>query len=175
MKKKWGRTAMRFATAKFDIRKELLDVTFENGESFLVPMEAVLAPSRVSPGANGPAGVLPKWSKMRISETGDVLEVPAGKILLEIPWDRIRSLGDPAFRALWVHEAVERCRRLGRRIRELRLESGLTRSALAEMIKVPIDKIAKLEAGKLEPTGDLLKHIAKALGKRLRDFAQEVA
>jgi hypothetical protein len=33
--------------------------------------------------------------------------------------------------------------------------------------------IANLEAGKMEPPIDLIEHIAIALGKRLRDFAEE--
>ena len=110
---------------------------------------------------------------MRIGETGDVLEVPAGKSLIEIPWDRIRSIGDSDFRAFWVKRAAQRNRLLGSRIRQLRLESGLSRADLAEKISFSKGKLTQLEAGKIELSPELLKHIAGALGKRLRDFSDD--
>ena len=55
----------------------------------------------------------------------------------------------------------------------MRLEAGLTRVALAEKLGVPREVIANLEAGKIEPEIDLIEHSAVALGKRLRDFAEE--
>src|SRR5713101_6490693 len=173
MQKKWDRAAMRFASAKYDSRREILDVKFENGESFHVATEFILPVRPVSATANSAAPLLPKWSKMRIGETGDVLEVPAGDILIEIPWDRIRSIADPEFRAHWVDSAVERCHRLGSRIRELRLESGLSRVALAEKLGVARDMVAQLEAGKMEAPPDFIERIAVALGRPLGDFAQE--
>src|SRR6266581_2753599 len=100
MKKKWDRSTMRIVSAKHVSWREVLDVKFENGDSFLVPTEVVVQATQTSPGANGSAMVLPNWSKMRIGETGDMLEVPAGRSLIEIPWDRIRCICDPEFRAM---------------------------------------------------------------------------
>ena len=108
---------------------------------------------------------------MRIGETGDVLEMPAGDAVIEIPWDRIRSVADPEFRAHLADRAVERARRIGERIRAMRLEAGLTPVALAEKVGVPREVVANLEAGKIEPRNDLVEHFAIALGRRLRDFA----
>jgi DNA-binding XRE family transcriptional regulator len=175
MKKKWDRSAMRFASVKYVAHRDVLDVKFENGESFLVPTEAVLVPGRGTPRANGAAPVSPRWSKMRIGETGDVLEVPAGKTVIEIPWDRIRSVSDPDFRAFWIKRTAQRFRFLGGRIRRLRLESGLSRADLAEKLDLPKEKLVLVEAGKLEPSPDLLKQIAQSLGKRLRDFSKTVS
>jgi DNA-binding XRE family transcriptional regulator len=110
---------------------------------------------------------------MRIGETGDVLEVPVNDGLIEIPWDRIRSIVDPEYRAHLSDQAGARARRIGSRIRALRLEAGLTRVALAEKAGVMRDQISALEAGKVEPSIDLIGRIAAALGKRLRDFAEE--
>src|ERR1700722_11815696 len=107
MKKNWDRAAMRFASARYIDRQGMLDVTFENGDHFLIATEAVLPTqtnatsrrdgSRLMNGI-GPVAP-PDWTKMRISETGDVLEIPAGDNMIEIPWDRIRSLADADFRA----------------------------------------------------------------------------
>ena len=181
MTKNWDRAAMRFASAAYVGRQGILDVTFENGDHFLVAVEAVLP--RLSyalvgrPGsqvASGAATLGPSdWAKLRISETSDVLEVPTGDTIIEIPWDRIRSVADPEFRAHLADQAEERARRIGMRIRAMRLKAGLTPTALAEKIGVAREVVANLEAGKMEPQTDLIEHIALALGRRLRDFAAE--
>ena len=58
------------------------------------------------------ARIMPKvkpiaWGSMRIGETGDVLEIPAEDTIIEIPWDRIRSIADPEFRAHLAERAHE--------------------------------------------------------------------
>jgi DNA-binding XRE family transcriptional regulator len=171
---------MRFLSARYVDRQGVLDVTFENGDHFLVAVESVLPGLSCDPsacGGQGVAGAAPlaalDWAKMQIGATGDVLEVPASDTVIEIPWDRIRSVADPKFRAHLADRAAERARRIGGRIRAMRLEAGLTPAALAEKVGLPRDMFAKLEAGKIEPRTDLIEHIAIALGRRLRDFAEE--
>lgn len=164
MKKMWNRPAMRFASAKYLRRQKMLEIEFENGDHFLVAVESVLSTAR--------NGKPVDWSKVRFAETGDVLEVPERDALLEIPWDRIRAIADPKFRAHLADVSAERARMIGTRIRAMRLEAGLTRSQLAAKMGVPAPTVAGLEAGKMEPTLDLLEHIAAALGRRLRDFAE---
>lgn len=161
MKSTWVRAAMRFASARYAPAQGMLDVTFEDGGHFLIATELVVPQAA------------PTWAELRIGETGDVLEVPAGDAVIEIPWDRIRSLADPEFRAHLAAQAAQRTRRLAGRIRALRRAAGLTRAALAEKLGVPRDVVADLERGKTEPRGYLLQGIASALGKSLRDFAEE--
>jgi len=181
MTKNWDRAAMLFVSAKYSDRQGMLDITFENGDHFLVAVESVLpwvseAPlGRTSAGVAGrTATVTPMaWGRMRIGETGDVLEVPAVDTVIEIPWDRIRAVADPDFRAHLAERAHERARRIGGRIRALRLEAGLTPAAVADKVGVSHEVIANLEAGKIEPQTDLIQHIAGVLGRRLRDFVEE--
>jgi len=168
MNKNWDRAAMRFASIRHVDRQGMLDVTFENGDHFLVATESVLPVARRA--APLPP---PDWAGMRIGETGDVIEVPAGDSVVEVPWDRIRATADPEFRAHLADRAVERARRLGGRIRAMRLEAGLTPVALAAKVGVSREVLANLEAGKTEPQTDLIADIAIALGRRLRDFAEE--
>jgi DNA-binding XRE family transcriptional regulator len=181
MAKNWDRAAMRFISAKYSDRQGMLDITFENGDHFLVAAESVLPwMSEVPLGrrsasvARITATVTPKaWGRMRIGETGDVLEIPADDTVIEIPWDRIRAIADPDFRAHLAERAHERARRIGGRLRAMRLDGGLTPAALAEKIGVSQEVIADLEAGKIEPQTDLIQHIAGVLGRRLRDFVEE--
>jgi DNA-binding XRE family transcriptional regulator len=168
MKKIWDRAAMRFASARYVARQGMLDVTFENGDHFRVAPESVLSLAS----QKTPLAAL-DWEGMRIGETGDVLEVPTQDARIEIPWDRIRSIADADFRAHLADHADERARRIGGRIQALRLEASLSRAALAEKVGVSREVVANLEAGKTEPRADLIEEIAIALGRRLRDFAEE--
>jgi len=159
---------MRIASARYVDRQEMLDVTFENGDHFVVAAESVLPVTNHSTHLTPP-----DWPKMRIGETGDVLEVPILDTVIDIPWDRIRSIADPVFRAHLADRAHERAQRIGGRIRVMRLEAGLTPVALADKIRVPRELLADLEAGRIEPQTDLIEDIAIALGRRLRDFSEE--
>jgi transcriptional regulator with XRE-family HTH domain len=55
----------------------------------------------------------------------------------------------------------------------MRQEAGRAPPAPAEKVGVPRETVADLEAGKGEPRSDLIEHVAVALGRRLRDFAEE--
>ena len=181
MKKNWDRATMRFASARYAYRQGMLDVTFENSDHFLVATETLLPARNNSEVRRSGSRVVndtallaaPEWTKLRIGATVDVLEVPCGDTVIEIPWDRIRSLADPDFRAYLADRAEERARRIGERVRAMRLEASLTRVALAEKLGVSRHVVADLEAGKIEPETDLIEHIAIVLGRRLRDFADE--
>src|SRR6266851_9991781 len=180
MKKKWTRTAMRFASARYVEHQEMLDVMFENGDRFLVAAESVLPGSSRGPSRRPGSRIASRialrpsvdWTGLRISGSSDVIEVPSMDTVIEIPWDRIRSVADPDFRAHLADHAVARARRIGSRIRALRQEAGFTRAALADKVGVTQEIIAKLEVGKVEPWVDLLEQIAIALGRRLQDFAE---
>jgi DNA-binding XRE family transcriptional regulator len=180
MKRNWDRAAMRFASVQYVHRQGMLDVTFENDDHFLIATESVLPAICASFRRNGSqetnggaCSVTPDWSKLHIGETGDVLEVPANGTVVEIPWDRIRSIADPEFRAHLADHAAERARRIGARVRAMRLEAGLTPLALGANVGVSRQVVAELEKGKMELSVDLIERIAIALGRRLRDFADE--
>jgi len=143
-------------------------------ESVLSVADSLSFNRRGARGASGaPPVSRPDWDKMRIGDTGDVLEVPGNGTVIEIPWDRIRSIADPEFRAHLAEHAAQRARRIGERIRAMRREAGLSRVVLAEKSGMARDVLARLEAGKIEAAPDLIEHIALVLGRRLRDFADE--
>lgn len=154
---------MRIARAKYMPRQAMIEVAFENGDQFVVAVESLLSSQK--------NGVVINWNKLRISETKDVLEAPTRSGKVEIPWDRIRSIVDPAYRAHIADLAADRAQEIGKRIRAMRLELKLTRGDLADKIGATKDVIANLESGKLNPPLDLLERIGKSFGKPLRDFA----
>lgn len=164
MKNKWDRSAMRFASVAYLARQAMVAVTFENGDRFVVGIDSLLS--------NKANGDIIDWKKMRIGETGDVLEAPTRGDVIEIPWDRIRSIADPEYQAHLTDISRQVARELGKRIRSMRLESKLTRSSLAEKVGATAEMIVQLEAGNIEPRTDLLRRVASALGKRMKDFTE---
>jgi len=59
---------------------------------------------------------------------------------------------------------------LGKAIREMREERGLTGSALAAAAEVPHWRVTALEEGRLDPDYDLLLRLADAMGTRASEF-----
>lgn len=55
--------------------------------------------------------------------------------------------------------------RIGRRIEELRKQSGLSQRDLATRCGIAQSTVYRIEAGKFSPRLDLLKNIANALGR----------
>lgn len=61
------------------------------------------------------------------------------------------------------YEALEPAYQIAR----LRIEAGLTQAQLAEMVGTKQPGIARLESGQTQPTLDVLRRLAAALGMRL--------
>lgn len=58
---------------------------------------------------------------------------------------------------------------LGRAIRQLRKEAGLTQEELAERAEMPIAELSRIEAGAIEARWGTLRRIAAGLGTSLAD------
>lgn len=62
---------------------------------------------------------------------------------------------------------------VGRNVRRLRMEAGLSQAELAERMGVDRAYVSGLELGQRNPTVVTLWHIGKALGVRLRSFFED--
>ena len=60
--------------------------------------------------------------------------------------------------------------RLGKRLKEIRLDKELTQEALAEMVKIHPTYVGKLETGKSNPSVKLLFKLSRALDVKLSDI-----
>lgn len=60
--------------------------------------------------------------------------------------------------------------KLGRRIKEIRKEKGLTQESLAELAQIHQTYVGKLEIGKSNPSVLMLNKLAKVLNVKIRDF-----
>jgi HTH-type transcriptional regulator/antitoxin HipB len=73
--------------------------------------------------------------------------------------------GDPEIRA--GYERSRRAYELGRQVRDLRLERGLSQAALGRRAGTSQQAIARIENGGVMPTLDSLERIGAALGAEL--------
>lgn len=69
---------------------------------------------------------------------------------------------------------VQTVERLGKRIRELRLEKGMTQERLAEMAALSAQHVVDLEHGRTNPTVASLFGIARAFRMKMRDLFESV-
>lgn len=58
---------------------------------------------------------------------------------------------------------------LGRVIRQLRKEAGLSQDMLAERSSVPVSKLQRIEAGAIDADWGSLRHLAHGLGTSLSE------
>jgi transcriptional regulator with XRE-family HTH domain len=66
--------------------------------------------------------------------------------------------------------AIDICTRIGRRIRNLRLERGMTQVMLADHAQITREHLSELENGKKEIGVRILERIVSSLGVSLRVF-----
>jgi DNA-binding XRE family transcriptional regulator len=84
--------------------------------------------------------------------------------------DRVKR--DPEFKAAW--EAGEPAFRLRQALIAARIAAGLTQAELAERLASHQSAIARIEAGRVNPSFDILMRYAKALGVRFEVSADQV-
>lgn len=65
---------------------------------------------------------------------------------------------------------VDTNKRLGNKIREIRLKKELTQEELAHKAQLDYSYINQIENGKRNPSIDAVERIAKALGVKLKDL-----
>ncbi len=161
--REWTRTAMRFDKCRYLPERDLLAVSFRNGDAFQIPVETLLQTSAA--GAD--------WNRLTIGETGDFLELPTLQGLTEIPWDRVRCAADPEYRQYLAEKAAESARCVGGRLQSLRRASGLTQAAVARSAGVDRVTISRIENGHLQATYETLARIVATLGRTMQDLAED--
>ncbi len=173
---------MRIVSCRYRPRQAVLDLSFANGDRFQIPAETLLMETELHSGQASPrlpVGMVgfylspraPEWDRLRIGETRDVLEVPIGNRWIEIPWDRLRCVADPDYRAHMQQEALKAAQRLGHRLRRLRRDGGFTQRVLANATGLSPTTISRVEKGLERLTYENLIRLLAALGKEVEDLA----
>ncbi len=128
--------------------------------------------------ADGATGVIP-WEDLKLSGRPSSIALPNPYTLIvvlkdgeteEIPWDYVRHYVDPTYQAREEQIAHEGRRVLGRRIKSMRLQAGLSQEQLAKRSGISRVTLARLELGEHSPRMDTLRAIARGLGCDVKKF-----
>lgn len=74
-----------------------------------------------------------------------------------------------------MRDASKLVQRVRQRVRELRLERGLTQEELCERARISVDAISRIESGSRVPTIETVERIASALGVTPSIFFEDEA
>ena len=130
---------------------------------------------------DGCSGVIPFDELPEVAAGGGVnnIELPSPYEMIivmnqgersEIPWDYARHYCDPTYRPRVEAIAKLACENLGRRIRQLRKEAGLSQTALATRAEIGRATLARIEKGENSPRHKTLTAIAQAMDVAFQDL-----
>ena len=100
----------------------------------------------------------------------EIVVVMAGGESTEIPWDFARHYCDRSYRPRVEAIARQGRQSLGRRIRELREDAGLTQGVLAERSAIGRGTLVRIEKGEQSPRFSTLSAVAGALDLAVEDL-----
>jgi transcriptional regulator with XRE-family HTH domain len=109
--------------------------------------------------------------------TADVAEGGAAVLLgsadgdREVDWMIVRSASDPAFAQELRERDAEEARRVGRRLRALRENNGMSQKTVATVVGMTSPQLAKLEQGETDMRVSTLRSLLRALGAGFADIA----
>ena len=111
---------------------------------------------------------LPNDTEFRLDEeSGALIAMPPGGEEREIDWMLIRRIDDPEFAAVVRERDAEESRRIGRRLRALRENQGLSQKAAAEMAGMSAPQLAKIERGESDLRVSTVRAVLRAPGHPL--------
>ena len=159
-RKRWDELKyQRMRSVQYDAGR--LAVSFEDGSATTIDVSRVL-----------PHGAQhPDWQQLEFDPYEIHVAASAGPI--EIPWSTIRVLTDPEYAEHLTVAAKEQSRSIGRRIRELRKDGGLSVEQLAKRSGQSAERIASIERGEDEVNFTTLRSVLTAMGCTLADLAQD--
>jgi transcriptional regulator with XRE-family HTH domain len=106
-----------------------------------------------------------------VSEGGTAILVKTQEGDRELDWMVVRSVDDPAFALELRERDAEEARRIGRRLRALRENRGMTQRAVAKVVGMSSPQLAKLEQGETDMRISTLRSLLRALGASFADIA----
>ncbi|MBI3950815.1 MAG: helix-turn-helix transcriptional regulator [Acidobacteria bacterium] len=131
--------------------RDVLVVIFDDGRLYQLPRRVL--------GGMDKSGVV----SVRMDRIGRFFTIkqPSGN-KVEVPWDLVLYHCDPNYR-YHKYRVKQPVADVGSRIRQARLQAGLTQTELAERTGIKRPNIARIESGKHCPSLDTLEKIAEAL------------
>lgn len=141
-------------------RGDYVEVSFADGDTVTID------PSVLGAGGDFTVGV---------AEGGAAILVTTSDRENEIDWMVVRSAADPEFAQELRNRDSEEARRIGRRLKALRENRGISQKAIADVVGMPSPQLAKLEKGETDMRISTLRSLLRALGASFADIAGEDA
>lgn len=88
-----------------------------------------------------------------------------------ITWSQLRAATDPDFAQEMRRQGAEESRRLGRRLRALREDRGLSQKYLAALVGMPGPQLSKIENGTSDLRFSTVQTLLRAMGATLSDIS----
>ncbi len=137
-------------------RDGLVEVVFANGDVI-----------RLDPAALGVTGQL----TVGVDECGAAVLIGTAEGERQLDWMVVRAAGDQAFAQHLRERDAEEARRIGRRLRALRENRGMSQKAVAGLVDMSSPQLAKLEQGETDMRISTLRSLLRALGADFADIA----
>lgn len=115
---------------------------------------------------NKPIKMLESLTKIEFVKQMGTLPQIDQRLYAELLLSEEQNIDQPLFFAGLINQNYER-QRIGKRIKELREEVGMTQDQLADKTGLLKPNISRIESGKYSTGQDILSKIASALGKKL--------
>ncbi len=146
--------AARIWAASYDPKRDAFRVSLENGKIFLLQRPI-------------PEDDHSEVLEVYIEGDGEVFTVlQASGIEFSVPWDVIQTIAIGKKRA----DNTEIGKRIGQRVKALRIKCALTQNQLAKMSGVKRPNISRLEAGTHVPGILLIERLAESLQVKTSDL-----
>jgi transcriptional regulator with XRE-family HTH domain len=135
-----------------------IEVRFANGDVVVVPADTL--------------GVSELGFSIEPGELGTSLNIRTvdGR-RREIDWLVIRAAADEDFAEELRARDADESRRLGRRLKALREDRGLTQSSIAQLVRMPPSQLSKLERGETDMRLSTIRSLLRAMGAEFADIA----
>ncbi|HET9164300.1 MAG TPA: helix-turn-helix domain-containing protein [Solirubrobacterales bacterium] len=109
-------------------------------------------------------------TEFEVDENGSLIaRGPQGE--REIDWMLIRRLDDPKFADFLRERDVEESRRIGRRLRALRENNGLSQKDAARLAQIAPSRLAKIERGETDLRVSTVRSVLRAIGGSFPDIS----
>ena len=108
-------------------------------------------------------------------EPGCVLVRVSNEPDRELSWITLRSAGDQVFAQEMRRRDAEESRRIGRRLKALREDRGLSQKDLAGMMGMSAPQLSKIETGIFDLRVSTLQSLLRAMGASFSDISGEAA
>lgn len=136
-----------------------IEVAFMNGDVV-----------RLSPGRFGVHGTFE--ARLAEGESGLAITVTGTDAERTITWSQLRAVADPDFAREMRRRNAEESSRLGRRLRALRENRGLSQKDLAALVGMSGPQLSKIEKGTSDLRFSTVQTLLRAMGATLDDISE---